>query len=268
MSALLDVVRAGSPDIFDLSVPMKNGMAKAGPHPEFRLTQGRRHGDHVREDGTSGSSEVIQTGGHVGTHVDALGHISWNGKLYGGLDAVETQRAGHLTSLGIDDFAPVVARGLLLDVAASHDQETLPAAYGITVADLEAAAADADVEVGEGDVVFVRTGWMRNFDDPVAYLGHQTGTPGLTEEGARWLADAGVAVTGTDTIHYEQIHPKVGAIRLPVHRLLLVERGINIVEIANLEPLAGSGVHEFVAVVAPINMVGATGSPARLLGLR
>ena len=266
MSGILEALQGGV-RVHDLSQPMSNGMAKANAHPEFRLTQGRRHGDSVREDGTSGSSEVVSTGGHVGTHLDALGHISWNGRLYGGVDAVQEQRGGRLATLGIDAFTPTVVRGVLLDVAAAHGVDVLEAGYGITVEDLEQAAGHAKVEVREGDAVLVRTGWARTFSDPVAFLGHESGVPGLTEEAARWIADRGPTITGADTIHFEQMHPHVGAIRLPVHRLLLVERGINILEIANLEGISHAKVYEFVCVIAPLNWVGATGAPVRLIAL-
>ncbi len=266
VNTILQAIERGV-TVHDLAQPMSNGMAKANAHPEFRLTQGRRHGDTVREDGTSGSSEVVSTGGHVGTHLDALGHISWHGKLFGGVDAVEAQRTGRLQVLGIDAFAPTFCRGVLLDVPGSQGRELLDPAYGITVEDLQVAVEHGGIGLRPGDAVFVRTGWARNFADPVAFLGHHSGVPGLTEEAARWIADHRPIVTGADTIHYERMHPEVGAIRLPVHRLLLVERGINIIEIGNFEGIAARGLREFGAVIAPLNWVGATGAPIRLVAI-
>ncbi len=73
---------------------------------------------------------------------------------------------------------------------------------------------------------------------PEAFLGHETGVPGPTEEAARWLAGRGVRATGAETIAYEQIKPEVGHALLPVHRLLLVEHGIHIIEVMNLSGLA------------------------------
>jgi kynurenine formamidase len=52
-----------------------------------------------------------------------------------------------------------------------------------------------------------------------------------------------------------------------VHRLLLVERGIHIVETLQLEELAADGVGEFAFVAAPLKLVGGTGSPLRPLAL-
>ncbi|MTB14963.1 MAG: cyclase family protein, partial [Actinobacteria bacterium] len=62
--------------IIDLSQPMKRGMPQSPNHPPFRMILERRHGDMVRADGGSASNEIIVTGGHVGTHIDGLSHVS------------------------------------------------------------------------------------------------------------------------------------------------------------------------------------------------
>jgi kynurenine formamidase len=54
---------------------------------------------------------------------------------------------------------------------------------------------------------------------------------------------------------------------MPVHSILLVEHGINIIEVLNLEELARDAVYEFGFVAAPLKMVGATASPIRPLAL-
>jgi kynurenine formamidase len=263
---LLEIVARGV-SVYDLSRPMEFGMPRALVHPEFRMHLARRHGDAYRPDGTSASSEIIITGGHVGTHVDALAHFSLNGQLHGGVSAEEAQRGGRFSSHGIDEVAPQICRGVLLDVARVEGVECLPGGHGIDRAQLERAATAHGVDLRQGDVVLVRTGWSMNFSDPDAYRGHATGVPGVTEDGAAWLADQGSGMQGSDTINYEQIHAGQGSRLLPVHRLLLTQVGINIIETCNLETLAADGIHEFVVVVAPINVVGATGAPMRLLAL-
>lgn len=266
MDELLDLVTRGL-TVYDLSHRMEYGMPRAPVHPEFRMNLVRRHGDTFRPDGTSASSEIIITGGHVGTHVDALAHFSLDGKLFGGASAEEAQRGGRFSSHGIDAVAPRLCRGVLLDVAGVAGETHLPGGHAIGRDQLERTVDAHGVELREGDVVFIRTGWSANYGDVDAFRGHVTGVPGVDEEGARWLADQGGVMQGSDTINYEVIPPGQGSKVLPVHRLLLVERGINIIEIANLDPLAEAGVHEFTLVLAPLNIVGATGAPARLLAL-
>jgi kynurenine formamidase len=217
----------------------------------------------VRPDGGSASNEIIVTGGHVGTHVDALSHVSHDGLLHGGVDADEAQRGGSFSTLGAEHTPFLITRGLLLDVAATKDVDTLSPGYGVTAADLEASAERADVQVQPGDVVLIRTGWARHFDNPATYLGQADGVPGPTVEAAEWLAAQGIRTTGADTTAYEQIRPGKGHSILPVHRVLLVDAGIHIIEHLNLEEASRQGLTEFVFVMAPLRIAGGTGSPIR-----
>lgn len=253
--------------MYDLGQPMANGMPQSPNHPRYHLALTRRHGDTVRDGGGSAAAELLVLGGHVGTHLDALCHVSQDGLLYGGLDASEAQRGGSFAFLGVETVEPFACRGVLLDVAGARGVEHLPGGTVITAADLQDAAARAGVEPGPGDVVLVRTGWAALWDDPASFLGHETGVPGPGEEAAAWLADRGVRATGSDTIAYEAVMPRTGHSILPVHRLLLVERGIHIIEALMLEHLARDRVHEFLFLAAPLKLVGGTGSPLRPLAL-
>lgn len=264
--ALLEAI-AGGVEVFDLAQPLMSETPSSPNHPGFRMGLIRRHGDMVREDGSSAANELIVTGGHVGTHVDALAHVSYEGKLHGGVSAQDSQSGGRFSEHGIDTMKPMICRGVLLDVAGLHETDVLPGGYGITAEDLAAASEWEGAEVREGDAVLIRSGWSRNFDDPEVFLGHETGVPGPTEDAVRWLAERGVSVTGGESIAYEQIKPEVGHRLLPAHRLLLVEHGIHIVEVMNLESLATAGVYEFVFVLAPLRIVGGTGSPVRPLAV-
>jgi kynurenine formamidase len=76
-----------------------------------------------------------------------------------------------------------------------------------------------------------------------------------------------VRATGAETIAYEQIKPEIGHALLPVHRLLLVEYGIHIIEVLNLSGLAAAGIYEFLFVLTPLRIVGGTGSPVRPLAV-
>ena len=265
-TALLDAVRSGLRTV-ELGHPLFTGMPGSPNHPGFRMTLIRRHGDMVRPDGGSASNEMIITGGHVGTHVDALAHVSQEGRLHGGVDAEAAQRGGRHAEHGAEKIPPMITRGVLLDVAAAHDTDVLPGGYGVTAADLAAASARAGAEPGAGDVVLVRTGWARHFADGPAYLGHDTGVPGVTEDGARWLVERGVLAAGADTTAFERIPPGQGHRVLPVHRILLVEHGIHIIEHLDLEDAAEQGLTEFVFVMAPLRIVGGTGSPVRPLAV-
>lgn len=254
---------AGGVRTVELGHPHFTNMPCSPNHPGFRMTLIRRHGDMTREDGGSAANEIIVTGGHVGTHVDALSHVSHDGKLHGGVDAAEAQAGGVFSTHGADATPALLCRGVLLDIAALHGVDTLAPGYGVTAEDLANAADRAGVAVRTGDVVLVRTGWARNFDDPATYLGQTDGVPGPTVDAARWLVERGVRATGADTTAYEQIPPGAGHRVLPVHRVLLVDAGVYIIEHLNLEDAAAEGLTEFVFVMAPLRIVGGTGSPVR-----
>jgi kynurenine formamidase len=261
-SALLAALGSGT-EIIELGQPLFTGMPSSPNHPAFRMTLARRHGDMMRPDGSSAANEVLITGGHVGTHIDALSHVSFQGKLHGGIDAAEAQAGGQFREHGAERIPPLVRRGVLLDVAAARGADSLDPGYGVTAADLAEAARQAGAEPGPGDVALVRTGWARHFANADRYIGHDSGVPGVTEEAAQWLADRQIVAAGADTTAFEQIPAGAGHRLLPVHRLLLVERGIYIMEHLNLEDAASRGLTEFVFVTAPLRIVGGTGSPIR-----
>ncbi|MEU8638977.1 cyclase family protein [Amycolatopsis sp. NPDC048633] len=256
---------AGGVRLIELGQPFFTDMPCSPNHPGFRMTLIRRHGDMRRPDGGSAANEIIVTGGHVGTHIDALSHVSHDGKLHGDVDAAEAQQGGVFRTHGAENLPGLLRRAVLLDVAAVHDVPTLEPGYGVTADDLDAAAKRAGTEPGAGDVALIRTGWARNFDNPTTYMGKETGVPGATTSAAEWLAARGVVATGADTTAYEQIPAGAGHAVLPVHRILLVESGIFIMEHLNLEAVAVEGVHEFAFVLAPLRIVGGTGSPVRPL---
>jgi kynurenine formamidase len=251
----------------DLGQPFTSGMTSSPNHPGFRMALMRRHGDNVRPDGSSAANEMIVTGGHVGTHVDALAHVSYKGELHGGVDAAKAQAGGRFSSHGVDTLEPALRRGVLFDVARAEGVDVLPGGFQVGPEQLERAAAAAGFGVEDGDVALVRTGWSANFADPIAFVGHESGVPGVTEDGARWLADQGIAMTGSDTTAYEWIPPGEGHKLLPAHRLLLVERGIPIIEMLALDDLAALAPDEFLFILIPLKIVGATGSPVRPLAL-
>ncbi|MCQ3811110.1 MAG: cyclase family protein [Acidimicrobiia bacterium] len=263
--ALIDLVAQAT--VYDLGRPMQNGMAQSPNHPQFHHCLDRLHGDRMRPDGGSAAADLLTTGCHVGTHVDALAHVSHQGQLYGGVDAAEAQVGGGFAVLGINELPPFVGRGLLLDIPGLLGTDTCKGGYEITVAELEGAAARQESPIQAGDAVLVRSGWGTCFDDPQRYLGVETGVPGVGEAGARWLADRGAALVGADTLAFECLPAGQGHALLPAHRVLLVERGVNIIEAMDLDGLAAAGVFEFVFVLSHLNIYGATGAPVRPLAL-
>ncbi|MEU8626033.1 cyclase family protein [Streptomyces sp. NPDC048669] len=265
---LLAAVREGV-RVLDLGRRLYIGMPQSPNHPAYWHTLPRRHGDRVRADGGSAANDMLVMGTHVGTHIDALAHVSHNGKLYGGADARTAGIGGVYPDHGVHTIAPMVRRGVLLDVPAALGTEVCEPGQEITVADLEAAERLQGTPVERGDVVLVRSGWGRRFDGPdrEGFIGNDSGVPGVGEAGAQWLAARGVHAAGADSIAFERLAPGAGHASLPAHRVLLVESGIYIIETLDLEEIAARQVHEFTFVLSPLPLFGATGSPVRPLAV-
>ncbi len=252
---------AGGPSrVYDLSVRLEPGMPRHPYHPPFAFALAKQHGEGMYPDGVSSAMEVLVTGGHVGTHVDALGHIAKDGMVFGGREIHAAQSAtGGLEVGSVEEMPPLIGAGHLVDAELIFGRELTPA-DGIGAAEL--AAWFAGGEPGSGSVVVVRTGWMKKWPDFNAYLPITAGVPGVTLDGARWLTERGVLAAGADTHMFEH-KPSLAQVSLTVHVHMLVEAGVPIMESLNLEPLAADGVRDFFFVALPLRVRGGTGSPLR-----
>lgn len=254
--------------VYDLGQPLEASTPTSPNHPPFRMALLRRHGDVVRTDGMSGANELMTLGGHTGTHIDALAHVSSNGKLHGGMDAEEASRGGRFRDLGAETIAPLLCRGILLDVPRALGRDLFEEAHPITADELQVTAKLQGTEPAADDAVLIRTGWpVGRFENASAYIGQDTGVPGPDVSAAHWLSERRIRATGADTIAYEWLAPGKGHTLLPVHSHLIYEAGIHILEVLDLEALAADGIHQFVLIAIPLKLVGATGSPIRPLAV-
>ncbi len=252
MTALWDQLTKAR--VYDLSQTYFTGMPHYPTHPPFLFGLTKRHGDSVGPAGHSSAADAIAMGSHLGTHIDALCHFSCGGKLHGGDEAEPVQSyGGGLQKFSVDTIAPILRRGVLIDVAG---KAPVAADFEITPAHLEGA------DVRAGDIVLLRTGWGSYYEDARKFV-NDTRCPGPGLAAAQWLSARGIFAAGSDTVPFERSpDPK-----MPVHVHLLVESGIHIIECLNLEELARDGVREFLFVGAPMKIRGATGAPIRPLAI-
>ncbi len=259
------MARLTSGRVYDLGTSYEAGMPVHPAHPPYVFAMQRRHGDLIRPGPYSSANEMIVLCAHTGTHLDALGHVSEGGIVHGGLDAGEVQQGGRgLKVHGIENVAPVLRRGVLLDVAGAEGVDVLPADFAVSGQMAQDIAASQGVEVRAGDAVLFRTGWMRYWNDPTAFLSVDQGLPGPNGDAGEWLAERKVFLGGSDTVSFEIVVPGAG---MPVHIILLMRNGIHILENAVLDDLARDKVYEFALAVAPLKFVGATGSPVRPIAI-
>jgi kynurenine formamidase len=218
--------------------------------------------------GNQYADDYVLLATHGTTHVDALAHFWFEDLLYNGHPASRVRSYG-ATRCGIENLGCIVSRGVLLDVAAVRGVEHLDGGYTITAQDLQDCLSAQRVELQSGDCVLVRTGWQRvGESDADAYHGS---SPGIGVEAATLLAGADVALVGSDTIVVE-VQNKDGtydhASKAPiVHRMLIRDHGIYLLELLQLEDLARDGVREFMFVLAPLRLAGGTASPVNPIAI-
>jgi kynurenine formamidase len=262
--------------VFDLSVDYFVGMPSftdAGD-PPFQINLTHSPAGNIVDDAmgmgpeqtrlVSYSGDVISMYTHCGTHLDTLNHFGYCGEIWNGYRADRDLGSRHWAVCGAELMPPIIARGVLIDVAAALGVEVLSPSYGIGEDDLRMALDRQGTRLQVGDVVLVRTGRMRLWPDPQAYTVNE---PGLNREGAEYLAKAGAMVIGADNIAVEQIPSADPENCQVVHTYLLAEAGVPMLEIANLEDLSEAQLYEFAFVATPMPIRGATGAPARPIAM-
>jgi kynurenine formamidase len=274
-AAILARVAGGK--VYDLSVEFFNGMPSwylAGD-PLYQLWMTHTPRGHAVDDplkvGKAQTAKVAYTGDavsmytHTGTHIDALNHFGLHGAVWNGFTADEHLGDQGWRKAGVEKFPPIVARGVLIDVAAYKGVTMLPDSYSITPEDLRGALARQGTRLHPGDVVLIRGGRMTVWPDVQKYVLNQ---PGLGLPGARWLVDEQrVMAIGGDNLSLEHFPVHGTENWIPVHSFLLAQRGVPIIEVAFLEELARDRVYEFAFVAAPLKWRGASAAPFRPIAL-
>ena len=212
--------------------------------------------------GTGAHEDVLVMASHTTSHMDALVHVYGDYKHYNGVGHDAMHALGGAQKLGIDKVGGFAARAVLLDMVAYFgDEKYVTLGRNITAADLQGAAAKQGTEVRAGDVVLVRTGYLQFW-----WENNAAGSPppfeqaGIGGDAARWLASMDVVAVGCDNAAVEVI-PFQDNDFLHVHKVLLVDHGIYLLEFIDLSGPAADGIYEGVIAVAPLKVTGATGSP-------
>ena len=260
--------------VYDLSVDYFLGMpsfqAAGDPAYQIWMTHTPRgtiadnlNGQGTRINSCCGySGDVILMYTHTGTHINSLNHFGYGRKIYNGFDADEHLGSRAWQKGGSEQIVPIIARGILLDIAATKGMDCLPPSYGITSDDCRAAAQKHSVQIRAGDAVLLRTGRMQYWPDGSKVFGN---SPGVTLETAKWLTGQEIVCVGADNEAVEKTPSGDPDNWLPGHCHFLTEAGVPQIECLNLEELSRERIYEFAFIGAPIRLRGATGSPIRPL---
>ncbi|MGH9755698.1 MAG: cyclase family protein [Blastocatellia bacterium] len=201
--------------------------------------------------------------GYQHTHLDALCHMFWNGKMYNGVPQEEVTQKGAVR-LAIQNLKQgIFTRGVLMDIPQLKGAKYLDPGTPIYPEDLEAWEKKAGLKLATGDAVFIRTGrWARRAEKGPWNI--SANSAGLHASCAKWLKARDVALLGSDAAS-DVLPSGVEGLTHPIHQLALIALGVHIFDNCDLEALSEAAARrkrwEFLLTAAPIPLTGGTGSP-------
>src|SRR5579875_1696524 len=251
-------------EAISLALPLATAPAPDNPTPVTHLMIQSGHDAHLLTPPPFTADYLgINTHGYANTHLDALCHIIWNGRMYNGFEASEVGSTGAL-KLAIDVAREgVIGRGVLLDIPKLRQVPWLELTDHIYPDERDAAARDHRVEVKEGDVLLVRTGRAARRRSKGGWSPEE-GLAGLDAACLPWLHDHRIAVLGSDGVS-DAMPFGYDEGWVSIHTCAIVMMGVHLIDNMDLEALAqraqALGRYEFQFVMAPLVVRRGTASP-------
>jgi kynurenine formamidase len=190
--------------------------------------------------------------------------------MYNNFDYTEVDFQGaHKCAIDVARMG-VISRGVLIDIPKIRGIEWLEPGDPIYPEDLDEAERDHRVQVGEGDVMLLRTGRfkLRRAKGVPAMLGSM---PGLHASCLKWLHERRIAVLGSDAVSDVLPTPYEAPLKMPIHTGTLVMMGTHLIDNADLEQraekCAAEGRYDFMFSLLPLVLERGTGSPANPIAL-
>jgi kynurenine formamidase len=242
-----------------LAAPAPGG---APQRPRFTWEHIMRSNGAGRKEGFVIDSYSVSFHGSATTHLDALSHFIYDGKIFNGFpgDVINSWGA---TKNDIMPFKNgILTRGVLMDMPALKGVPFLGDDEAVYPVDLEAWEKKSGVKIESGDAVFVRTGRWRRIAEK-GPLNRQM--PGLYASCVKWLKQRDISLLGSDGV--QDVRPsRVAEVDQPVHQLCLAAVGTPLMDNCDLEALSQAASQRrrwaFLFTAAPLRVPGSTGSPA------
>jgi kynurenine formamidase len=251
-----------------LAAPIEHQVSADNPDPaQHRMVQS----PDADSDGLAFAADRIAMNvhGNADSHIDALCHVSFDGRLYNGVPADEVTAAGAAELSIVVAASGIAGRGVLLDVPRSRGVPWLEPGDHVTIDDLLAAEHDQRVRMGKGDILLVRVGHRRRrrergpWDVAAARAGLHPAVLPL-------LAQRQVAVLGSDG-NNDTAPSAVDGVEFPVHVLAINALGMHLLDYLQLDEVAGvcerAGRWSFMCVIAPLRLPTGTGSPVNPIAI-
>ena len=271
--AALELAKTGK--VYDLGITYSRNSYKWPGHSpgeimSFRSPEGvQRQGDQeftlpkVNPSRQAWHSSALFINDNVATQIDGLGHVTVgeDNHWYNGFKEADWGGDFGIRRCDAATIPPIVARGVMLDIAGQKQVSALPKSYAISPGDIDRALAAQKVQLRPGDVVLLRTGTLRYWGRDGADLEiiREHDSAGITLDTAKYLIqNFGAMMIGSDTSGLEVAPAAEGSDSfIPVHKYLLIEQGVHIGEFHNLEELARDKVYEF-CYLATTNKIAGT----------
>jgi kynurenine formamidase len=249
-----------------LSLPVNKVAGPDNPRPAAHYMI-HRHETELAEGAPRFASDYLASEFHGDsfTHIDALCHVSYQGKLYNGKPASSVTGRGAALQ-DITAFAHgIVGRGVLLDIPRLRGVPWLEPGEAVGPEELEAAQKSQGVSLGPGDILLFRTGhhrrrlergpWNNGYDGE--------GKAGLHVTALLPLHERQVAVFLPDG-DGETVPSQVEGVAYPIHLLQIVAMGMVCADSLQFEELVQvceqEKLWEFMVVACPLRLPGGTGS--------
>jgi kynurenine formamidase len=217
---------------------------------------GQQDGKRPFANGLVYNDDIFQGWFGIGPQLDGLGHAGWDGVFYNCNKMQDFAHISGVTKLGIEKIPPMVARGVVLDMAGHFGVKHMEAGKWFTADDIKVVAKKQGVELREGDVILFHTGWTENVlpTDPKKWI---AGAPGMSEDAAEYLATIGPMAVGSDTWGLDVFPPQKEGRLAQGHITLIQQEGIYILETMDTGPLVRDEAWEFLFVLGQAKVKGA-----------
>jgi kynurenine formamidase len=220
------------------------------PGQQFDFDTKKSYGWHL-----SSNDDLVQMWLGTGPQLDGLGHMGEGGYFYNCNKGSDFSDISGLTKLGTHLVPPMIGRGVMVDMARHFEVDHLAPGQPFGSKDIKKAMEDQGVEVRQGDVVLLHTGYT----DALLKTEPETwgsSIPGITNEAALYLASLNPMAVGADTWGLEAVPAFPGDKLFYGHVTFLKENGIFILETMNTGRLAAENVNEFMFVLGQAKLKG------------
>jgi kynurenine formamidase len=221
--------------------------------------------EHHMEVGKEGAGDEysVRYHGYSQTHMDALCHFSYEGRMYNGFSHQEVTDKGAAKLSVINVKNGIFTRGVLMDFPRLFGEKYLKGHRAITPADLEEWQKKAGFTVESGDALLINTGhWARYAAEGEWDV--EKDSPGLDVSCMPWLKQHDIALLGSD-LASDVMPSGVEGVVQPIHLITIVALGVPILDNCDFQALSQAAAARnrwtFLLTVDPLAVDGGTGSP-------